>query len=69
MRSAVPRNMAEIPPQAELPALGQIAICLYDAGIEKSPVIEELKSFIRAAYSEAATAQGQPSRPSAIAAR
>ncbi len=63
MRSAVPKNMTEVPPQADLPALGHTSICLYDTGLHKGRVVEELKAMLRAAYAETGTA-----RPVAVAA-
>ncbi|MGB3146782.1 MAG: LysR family transcriptional regulator [Paracoccaceae bacterium] len=37
--------------QHGLPELGQMHVCLYDAGVQKGPMVDELKSQLRAAYS------------------
>ncbi len=42
----------EVPAQAALPPMGHMSICLYDAGLTKGAVVEDLKEQIRAAYAE-----------------
>lgn len=42
---------AQVPPQANLPALGAMRICIYDAGVQKGTAVEDLKQHIRKAYS------------------
>lgn len=51
MRGIFTKSFAEISAQADLPPLGKISICLYDAGLQKGPVVEDLKDQLRAAYS------------------
>lgn len=43
----------EVAPTTDLPSLGSMSICLYDGGLQKGPMIEDLKAQIRAAYGEA----------------
>ena len=49
MRGLIPDGLAEVI-GADLPDLGAMQICLYDAGISKGEVTERLKSEIVAAY-------------------
>jgi DNA-binding transcriptional LysR family regulator len=51
LRGMYADNCCEIPPQADLPNLGQMQICLYDSGLKKGSVVEDLKDQLRAAYS------------------
>ena len=50
MRGSHPKSMAEVPAHADLPTLGKISICLYDAGLQRGSVVDDLKSQIRAVY-------------------
>lgn len=50
MQNRFAKGSAEVPPQANLPALGGMKICLYDAGQQKGAAVEDLKGHIRAAY-------------------
>ncbi len=50
MRGMVPPGCAAIEAGNMLPALGSIRICLYDAGVQKGEVIEQIKDQLRCAY-------------------
>lgn len=50
MRGMFSDSCAEVATQGELPALGQMHICLYDGGLQKGTVVEDLKEQLRAAY-------------------
>jgi DNA-binding transcriptional LysR family regulator len=51
MRGMFPDACCEVAPQADLPPLGKMHVCLYDAGVQKGPVVEDLKDQLRRAYS------------------
>jgi DNA-binding transcriptional LysR family regulator len=53
LRGWSPGSTCAIPAHADLPALGSLWICLYDSGLQKGPIIEDLKNLLRAAYSDA----------------
>ncbi|MEZ5912710.1 MAG: LysR family transcriptional regulator [Paracoccaceae bacterium] len=55
MRGLLPEGTAEIRSAAELPTLGAMGICLYDAGVTRGKVVDSLKAEIAGAYSAAAT--------------
>ena len=50
MRGALPAEMEPIESPNALPPLGQLHICLYDAGTRKDPVGEAIRAQIRCAY-------------------
>lgn len=50
MRGAYSEGTEEVPSQAGLPGLGEIHVCLYDAGSQTGTMIDDLKGQIRAAY-------------------
>lgn len=52
MRGRYPDSCAIVPAQADLPDLGTITVCLYDAGMHKGQVVEDLKDLLRASYSD-----------------
>lgn len=52
MQGSYPETCAPIPAHADLPALGTTTICLYDGGLQKGQVVEDLKELLRARYSE-----------------
>ena len=52
MRGRSPDSCAIVPAQADLPDLGTITVCLYDAGMHKGQVVEDLKDLLRASYSD-----------------
>lgn len=49
---SLPEGCAPVSSLAELPSLGHSTICLYDAGLQKGAVVEDLKAQLRAAYAE-----------------
>ena len=51
LRGKFPEGCAEVPAHADLPPLGDMHICLYDAGLQKGAVVEDLKNHLRVAYS------------------
>jgi DNA-binding transcriptional LysR family regulator len=55
MRGLLPEGTAEIRGMGDLPALGSMGICLYDAGVTRGEVVDCLKSEITEAYSVSAT--------------
>ncbi|MFZ1469652.1 MAG: LysR family transcriptional regulator [Paracoccaceae bacterium] len=50
MRGTIPAGAEVIEAGNALPDLGALAICLYDAGIQKGPVVEALRAQIHRAY-------------------
>lgn len=52
MAGHYPASCAPVPAHADLPDLGHVAICLYDAGLQKGPVVEDLKELLRASYAD-----------------
>ncbi|MGC1488115.1 MAG: LysR family transcriptional regulator [Albidovulum sp.] len=53
MRGAVPDGTVVVEPGNVLPQLGQLKVCLYDAGQQKGPVAQALLAQIRCAYGDA----------------
>lgn len=53
MRGSEPRDAVDIGEACGLPPLGMARIGLYDAGAQKGPVVEALKSDLRRAYCQA----------------
>lgn len=53
MTGTINANCAEVPAIADLPELGPVSVCLYDAGQQKGAVVEDLKDQLRAAYAGA----------------
>lgn len=51
LRGMYSEGCAEVPDQCDLPQLGKIKVCLYDAGLKKGAMVEDLKQQLRAAYS------------------
>lgn len=52
MRGAISAGVEPIESGNALPSLGQLHICLYDAGVRKDPVAEAIRSQIRCAYGD-----------------
>lgn len=52
MKGRYPDSCAVVPAHADLPDLGNVTICLYDAGVQNGPVVEDLKELLRARYSD-----------------
>ncbi|MCX8508665.1 MAG: hypothetical protein ORN49_07295 [Rhodobacteraceae bacterium] len=50
MRGMYSEGCAVVPDPCDLPPLGRMQVCLYDAGLQKGPVVEDLKQQLRAAY-------------------
>lgn len=50
MRGAISEGVAVIEAGNALPELGDLNICLYDAGMQKGEVVDALRSQIRCAY-------------------
>ncbi len=50
LRGMYSEGCAEVPDPCDLPPLGQVKVCLYDAGLQKGPVVEDLKQQLRLAY-------------------
>jgi len=50
LRGTFAEGTEEVPPQAGLPDLGDIRICLYDAGTKQGTMVEDLKDQLRVAY-------------------
>ncbi|MFN0115831.1 MAG: LysR family transcriptional regulator [Paracoccaceae bacterium] len=50
MRGAIPMGAEVIEAGNALPALGSLHVCLYDAGVQKGPVIQAIRAQIRCAY-------------------
>lgn len=57
MEGAVPAGMEIIEAGNALPDLGQLSICLYDAGSQKGPVIAALLAQLRCIYGDACAGQ------------
>jgi DNA-binding transcriptional LysR family regulator len=51
MRGAIPQGVEVIEAGNALPPLGNLHICLYDAGMQTGPVAEAIRAQIRCAYS------------------
>ena len=51
LRGKFAEGCAEVPAHADLPPLGDMHICLYDGGLQKGEVVEDLKNHLRVAYS------------------
>jgi DNA-binding transcriptional LysR family regulator len=50
MRGAIPQGVEVIEAGNVLPDLGQLNIVLYDAGLQKGPVVDAIRARIRCAY-------------------
>jgi DNA-binding transcriptional LysR family regulator len=50
MRGAGPDGLVVIEAGNALPDLGQLKVCLYDAGLQKGPVVQALLCHLRCAY-------------------
>ena len=57
MEGAVPAGMEIIEAGNALPDLGQLSICLYDAGSQKGPVVAALLAQLRCIYGDACAGQ------------
>ena len=52
MTGAIPPGAAVIDGGNSLPPLGDLKICLYDAGLQKGEVVDALRAHLRCAYGD-----------------
>jgi DNA-binding transcriptional LysR family regulator len=57
MEGAIGAGLEVIEAANALPELGQLSVCLYDAGLQKGPVIEALLAQLRCTYGDACAGQ------------
>ncbi len=55
LRGMYSEGCLEVPAHADLPSLGDMHICLYDAGVQKGEMVVDLKNHLRIAYSNLRT--------------